>query len=108
MSDLSDCDHSFALFNTDQGYRMRCTKCQALYVVDSLGEAIVNQAESLTKATALLKRWLRAYAPERAWVNGERYYDCQTCEASSTKGRNSIVHCDGCLWWETLRALEDK
>lgn len=62
--------------------------------------------ETVLKHRALLGRWVRAFRPERIWVNGERLWECQACGMSSDRGPRSILHSAGCVWAETNEAIK--
>jgi hypothetical protein len=55
---------------------------------------------------ALLERWVRAFRPERIWVNGEGLWECPVCGMSSDRGPRSILHSERCLWAETNEAIK--
>ena len=55
---------------------------------------------------ALLGRWVRAFRPERIWVNGERLWECQACGMASHGGWRNILHSPDCLWVGTSEVLE--
>ena len=62
--------------------------------------------ETVLKHRALLERWLKAFRPERIWVNGEGLWECSVCGMFSSAGPRGILHSAGCLWADTSEALE--